>query len=188
VDTFAWTVVGSVAGVIGAAAAIVFGIIPLLRKRKDAQQIPSLDASSNGSVGMNTTEDTQLISSSAEVSAAGLRSNVMPPKTQLAKQVVTSAEARAAPSKTALVTAVMGFADIEDPDFRRLVLQQMGDNLGLGRPFPVPYQSMARDHVTAIINRCWDFRDPDAARRALVDALSALRPYDAATDHLRSVI
>ena len=36
-DAFAWGVVGSVAGVVGAAAAIVFGLIPLLQRRK---QIP----------------------------------------------------------------------------------------------------------------------------------------------------
>jgi len=33
VDAFAWSVIGSVAGVLGAAAAIVFGLIPLLRER-----------------------------------------------------------------------------------------------------------------------------------------------------------
>ncbi len=37
VDAFGWTVVGSVAGVVGAAAAIVFGFIPLLRGRN---QVP----------------------------------------------------------------------------------------------------------------------------------------------------
>ena len=34
VDAFAWSVVGSVAGVVGTAAAIVFGLIPLLQRRK----------------------------------------------------------------------------------------------------------------------------------------------------------
>ena len=36
-DAFAWTVVGSLAGVVGAAAAIVFGLIPLLRRKKIPQ-------------------------------------------------------------------------------------------------------------------------------------------------------
>ena len=35
-DGFAWTVIGSVAGVVGAAAAIVFGLVPLLAARRRA--------------------------------------------------------------------------------------------------------------------------------------------------------
>ncbi len=83
---------------------------------------------------------------------------------------------------------VLQFADIEDPEFRRQVLQLMGDLLGLGRPFAVPYRAMARDHVIAIVDRCWAFRNPDAARRALVEALRELRPDDGATDRLQSLI
>ena len=43
-DAFAWTVVGSVAGVVGAAAAIVFGLIPLLQRRKEVAQAPDVAA------------------------------------------------------------------------------------------------------------------------------------------------
>ena len=91
-------------------------------------------------------------------------------------------------TKTALIAVVLQFADIEDPEFRRQVLQSMGDLLELGRPFAVPYRAMARDHVIAIVDRCWAFKDPDAARRALVGAFSELRPDDGATDRLRSMI
>lgn len=38
VDAFAWSVVGSVAGVIGAAVAIAFGAIPLLRERRERRR------------------------------------------------------------------------------------------------------------------------------------------------------
>jgi biopolymer transport protein ExbB/TolQ len=35
VDAFAWGIVGSVAGVVGAAAALVFGLVPLIRGRRE---------------------------------------------------------------------------------------------------------------------------------------------------------
>ena len=44
-DAFAWTVIGSVAGLVGAAAAVVFGLAPLLRGRKRA---PGLTGNEDG--------------------------------------------------------------------------------------------------------------------------------------------
>ena len=87
--------------------------------------------------------------------------------------------------KQTWVAAVTAFADIEDPDFRRNILRQMGDRLNLGYAFSAPYRPVARDHVAEIIDRCWEFKDRDAALGALEAALISLRPDDGAADRLR---
>jgi hypothetical protein len=52
VDAFAWGVVGSVAGVVCAAAAIVFGVIPLLHGRQDHRRIPATAQLSGGKAAL----------------------------------------------------------------------------------------------------------------------------------------
>ncbi len=91
-------------------------------------------------------------------------------------------------AKTSVRNALMEFDDIQDPEFRRQVLRLMGERLGLGYPFSVPYRAMARDHVIEVVDRVWDFRDPAAARSALAGALETLRPDDAATMRLKALI
>jgi hypothetical protein len=51
VDTFASGVVGSVAGVVGAAAAIVFGLVPLVPDRRKAPGAAADDADDGGVAG-----------------------------------------------------------------------------------------------------------------------------------------
>jgi hypothetical protein len=52
VDAFAWRVIGSVAGVVGAAAAIVFGLIPLLRNRQEGKKVrPAAGGAEDGAAG-----------------------------------------------------------------------------------------------------------------------------------------
>lgn len=137
---------------------------------------------------------------SAEVrpgaSADGNSRRAVPPWPPLA--AVSGAEAPEAPghvarsndrsARTPLTNTVMEFSDMEDPEFRRLVLRSMGERLGLGHAFSAPYSATARDHVAGIVDRIWEFKDPDAARRALVSTLEELRPDDGATVRLRSLI
>lgn len=65
-DAFAWGVLGTVAGVVGTAATIVFGVIPFLHRRRDHEQIHAMPVHYNEAV-------TQLGSHAPEVRIAGIR-------------------------------------------------------------------------------------------------------------------
>jgi hypothetical protein len=92
------------------------------------------------------------------------------------------------PSKGDAEDALLRFSDIDDPAFRFQLLREMGDQLALGGPFQVAYHAMARDHVFAIVNAIWAFREPAQACQALVGAAERLRPHEAATVQLRGII
>jgi hypothetical protein len=87
-------------------------------------------------------------------------------------------------TKADWTAAVMAFQDMDDPEFRRTVLRLMADRLGLAHTFETSYRPMARDHVLEIIDRCWAFKNKDAARRALADTLISLRPNERAAGEL----
>ena len=97
-------------------------------------------------------------------------------------------EAGTAACKDAWVAAVMAFSDMEDSEFRRIVLRRMGDELNLGRAFSVPYNPLARDHVVEIVDRCWDFKDRGEALRALAEALIWLRPDNRSAGNLKRML
>lgn len=121
---------------------------------------------------------------------ASIIGHAFPSSTSSASGTLSSAAPKptALVPKTVLVEAVMGFADIEDPEFRRMVLKSMGDRLGLAHPFSAPYRATALDHVISIVGRIWEFKDPVAARLALIAALSELRPDDAASARMQSLL
>ena len=103
----------------------------------------------------------------------------------------SAAPARAqdpASAKESWIAAVMMFTDMQDPDFRRAILRLMGDRLGLGQPFSVPYRPLARDHVVEIVDQCWNFRNPNAALRTLAGVLVSLRPDTRAAVNLEQIL
>ena len=92
-------------------------------------------------------------------------------------------DAAAAPQpnpRDAWVDAVLAFTDIGDPQFRFAVLRRMGEQLGIGGPFPVAYHAMARDHAIEIVRTCWSFSDRRAALAAPAESLAYFRPRDQA--------
>jgi hypothetical protein len=91
-------------------------------------------------------------------------------------------------TKADMEDALLCFSDIDQLHFRRLLLRKMGDQLGLSGPFEVAEDPRSTDHVSAIVDAIWAYRDPSRARLALVRAAERLRPQEAATVRLRELI
>lgn len=174
----------ALAGVLSLLVAVVALVAPYLLRpgssHSDSPPVkPQLSTSSQPGVSAVISDSLTQAGTVDGVPMSSQESSARPPHMR---------DSGAAANKDSWVAAMMMFADMEDPDFRRTVLRQMGDRLNLGRPFAAPYRPMARDHVVEIVNRCWDFSDPGAARRALVGALASLRPDDRATDNLERIL
>ncbi|WFB08183.1 5'-methylthioadenosine/S-adenosylhomocysteine nucleosidase [Streptomyces sp. LX-29] len=87
-----------------------------------------------------------------------------------------------------LATTLGAFPDMASLEFRQGILADMGEILGLGRPFLAAERAVAHDHQREIARRVRAYRDPDAALQALYAALADARPDDAALDRLRRLL
>lgn len=87
-----------------------------------------------------------------------------------------------------LARALMAFADMADPDFRKRLVREVGIELRLPGPLPVPDNSMMADHVNDIVSACGQHDDPAGALRALVQVLEFLRPHTAAFSWLNCCV
>ena len=81
--------------------------------------------------------------------------------------------------------SLAAFDDVHDPQWRRQVLQDIGERLGMAGAFPVPDRPEPRDHIYAIVQECRNYRDPPAAVTALAEAIEGFRPYAAALVRLQ---
>ncbi|MER5756025.1 hypothetical protein [Streptomyces sp. NPDC002088] len=92
------------------------------------------------------------------------------------------------PTLLAVVSAAEQISDMDDPEFRKLVLRLMRKQLAPLYGFTAAYQANTRDHLVEIIQRCLDHRDPHATLDAFLGAVASLRPDERGTANLRAVI
>lgn len=92
------------------------------------------------------------------------------------------------PDTFALVAVAERIPDMDDPAFRRTVVSQMRRSLAPDSGFSAAYKEHPRDHLVEIVERCRSHRDARRALAAFRDAITALRPEEAATAELRALI
>ncbi|MFI7415070.1 alpha/beta fold hydrolase [Streptomyces sp. NPDC049627] len=92
------------------------------------------------------------------------------------------------PDTFAVVAVAERIPDMEDPAFRRTIVSQMRRTLSPGSGFSAAYKEHPRDHLVEIVERCRSHRDARGALAAFRDAITALRPDEAATTELRELI
>jgi Trypsin-like peptidase domain/Effector-associated domain 2 len=92
------------------------------------------------------------------------------------------------PDIFAVVRAAEAVPDMDDPGFRQRVIDLMRRRLAPESGFSADYRAHPRDHLLEIVTRCHSHRTPAAALAALRDAVTFLRPDDAATAALHHLL
>ncbi|GAB7185283.1 hypothetical protein ATKI12_5114 [Kitasatospora sp. Ki12] len=78
--------------------------------------------------------------------------------------------------------------DLHQPDFRHLVLADLGRRLGLATPFAVADSAQAVDHLMDLVHACRRWQDPLRALARLADSIRTLRPGTAAVGWLDAAV
>lgn len=92
------------------------------------------------------------------------------------------------PDTFAVVAVAERIPDMEDPAFRRTIVSQMRRALAPDSGFSAAYKEHPRDHLVEIVERCRSHREARRALAAFRDAITVLRPDEAATTELRALI
>jgi hypothetical protein len=85
-----------------------------------------------------------------------------------------------------LLESLAAFPDMENPDFRRLVLAETRAHLDSPRALSVSDFRDTRAHLLAIVNACKDYRDPPQAVGAIVRTIGMLHPESSALARLET--
>ncbi|MGW7092316.1 alpha/beta fold hydrolase [Streptomyces sp. NPDC054874] len=92
------------------------------------------------------------------------------------------------PDTIDIVRVAERVSDMDDPDFRRRVIGLVRSALEPQAGFSPAFRAHPRDHLLEIVERCQTHRLRDAALAAFRDAITVLRPDDAATATLGEMI
>lgn len=92
------------------------------------------------------------------------------------------------PDTIDIVRVAEQVSDMDDPDFRRRVIGLVRSTLEPEAGFSPAFRAHPRDHLLEIVERCQTHRLRAAALAAFRDAVTVLRPDDAATATLGAMI
>ncbi|MEV7770262.1 hypothetical protein [Kitasatospora sp. NPDC086791] len=99
-----------------------------------------------------------------------------------------AAEPWSAKADTALHEFLHQVPDLDDPEFRRTVLRDLGRRLGPGTAFAVPYSPQTADHLLNLVHACRSWHEPHSALAELAASLRTLRPGTSAVDWLGAAV